>query len=120
MIMPPIRAAALAVAVSAALAGCSTYGGYGRASYGYSDYYPRASYYGWYDGYYYPGAGYYIYDRRGHRHSWKDKHRRYWEARREYRRDRRENWSEYRRDRRDWRRDRRDDRRDRDRRRRHR
>jgi hypothetical protein len=119
MIVPPIRAAVLAVAASAALAGCASYDGYGRTSYGYSDYYPRASYYGWYDGYYYPGAGYYIYDRRGHRHSWNARHRRYWEARREYRRDRHENWSDYRRerrgDRRDWRRDRRD--RDHDRRR---
>ena len=124
MIVPPIRAAALAVAASAALAGCASYDdyGYGRGYHGYYDHYPSASYYGWYDGYYYPGVGIYIYDRRGHRHSWKGKHRRYWEARHEYRRGHRENWSEYRRerrgDRRDWRRDRRD--RDHDRHRRHR
>lgn len=37
---------------------------------------------GWYDGFYYPGNGYYVYDRGGRRHRWNDNQRRYWEARR--------------------------------------
>lgn len=102
------------------LAGCSTYDsrGYGssRVSVGVGSSYP---YYGWYDGYYYPGTGYYIYDRRGARMRWNDRHRRYWESRRP-RSGYRENWSGYRRewrqdrrdDAREWRRDRREDRRD--------
>lgn len=54
------------------------YGGYGSRYYG-SGY---GSPYGWYDNYYYPGAGYYVYDRSGSRHRWNDAQRRYWEGRR--------------------------------------
>lgn len=97
----------LLVAATAALGACSTYGGYGSTrvgvGVGYSSggYYPygrsysRYPYYGWYDGYYYPGTGYYIYDRHGARHRWSDRHRRHWEARRGDRRGG-ENWSGYR------------------------
>lgn len=54
--------------------------GYGSGGYyGYDDYYGRP--YGWYDGYYYPGNGYYVYDRAGHRQRWSDNHRRYWQGR---------------------------------------
>jgi hypothetical protein len=102
----------LILASATALAGCTTYGsnGYGGASIGYGrGYYQQPyyaqSYYGWYDGYYYPGTGYYIYDRQGSRHRWNDRYRHYWEARRPPR-DYRENWSGYRRDGRDSRRDR--------------
>jgi hypothetical protein len=74
------------------LGGCYEDGyGYGgvSAGYGYPGYYgygdPYDSYgYGWYDGFYYPGSGYYIYDRGGHRHRWDDHHRRYWEGRRDH------------------------------------
>jgi hypothetical protein len=98
---------ALLLAATAALGACSTYGGYGGSSVsvGYSSggYYPYRyspySYYGWYDGFYYPGAGYYIYDSYGRRHRWNDSHRHYWEGRRDGRRDRSENWDGYRRDR---------------------
>lgn len=101
MIFPPIRAAVLAAAATAALAGCSSHGGYGYGSSPYpSSYYGGSAYFGWYDGYYYPGTGYYVYDRRGYRHSWNAKQRRHWEARGEYRRGGRENWSGYNRDRR--------------------
>ena len=56
-------------------AGYSRYGsGYG---YGYG-----APYYGWYDGFYYPGTGYYVYDRYRRPHRWSDTQRRYWESRR--------------------------------------
>ncbi len=135
--MPIIRPA-LAIAAALAIGGCSTYGshGYGGVSVGHRSHY--SSYYGWYDDYYYPGVGYYIYDRKGHRHRWSDRHRRYWEGRRHskrahanwsgyryHRRDlrdqrreararheRREWRAERREDRREWRRDRREDRRE--------
>ena len=102
--MARITAALLALTASAGLGGCAYgYGdGYGGVSVGYGsggyydDYY-SAPYYGWYDGYYYPGAGYYVYDQGGHRHKWKDHHRRYWDSHR-HGRDGRENWADYRRD----------------------
>ena len=90
---------ALLLAATAALGACSTYGGFGGTSvsvgYGNGGYYPYRyspySYYGWYDGYYYPGAGYYIYDSYGRRHRWSDRHRHYWEGRRDGRRNGGEN-----------------------------
>src|SRR5690554_8135295 len=103
-----VRPALIALA-ALGLAGCSTYdsGGYGysRVSVGLASSYP---YYGWYDGYYYPGTGYYIYDRSGSRYRWSDRHRRYWEVRRPSR-GYRENWSGYRSDRRAWGQERRED-----------
>jgi len=44
--------------------------GYGFANIGYGG--------GWYDQYYYPGYGVYIFDRGGRRHAMRDNHRRYW------------------------------------------
>jgi hypothetical protein len=100
----------LLFAATAALGACTAYDryGYGGTSVGvsvgygsgypYGGYYSRYPYYGWYDGFYYPGLGYYIYDRYGQRHRWNDHHRRYWEARRgdrRYWRERRENWNGY-------------------------
>jgi hypothetical protein len=76
------------------------YGGYGRGHYG-------DPWYGWYDDFYYPGIGIFIYDRDGRRHRWSDHHRRHWEGRRHHWRgrdwnDRRwENWGGFRRDGRD-------------------
>jgi hypothetical protein len=70
----------LALIGGAALAvtGCVTdgYGGYGYSglSYGYAS--PGYGY-GWYDDYYYPGTGYYVYERSGARHRWNDSQRRY-------------------------------------------
>lgn len=99
---------ALLLAATAALGACTTFDSYGGTSvsvgyssggyypYGYS---PYSSYYGWYDGFYYPGAGYYVFDNYGRRHRWSDRHRHYWEGRRDGRRDRGENWDGYRRDR---------------------
>ena len=85
-----VSAAALASALL--LGGCAydDYG-YGGMSVGYgSPYYDDYAYgpygyspYGWYDGYYYPGSGYWMYDRRGDRHRWSDRQRDYWERRRE-------------------------------------
>ena len=92
----------------AGLSGCTAGYGFGGIGYydGYDDgyyepYYGESyygpSYYGWYDGFYYPGTGYYVYDRQGSRHRWNQRHRHYWEARRG-RKQVRENWSAYRRD----------------------
>ena len=101
----PLRTAALAAAAMVGLSGCAynglysgvsvgagsgyydPYGGYGYgygASYpGYAYGYGASPYYGWYDDFYYPGTGYYVYDRYRRAHRWSDRHRRYWEARRE-------------------------------------
>jgi hypothetical protein len=53
------------------------YSGYGYPGYGFA----YAPYWGWNDGFYYPGTGYYVYDRHRHRHHWTDAQRRYWQAR---------------------------------------
>lgn len=74
-----------------ALGGC-TYDDYGyggvNVGYGTGYYYDDYAYgpyapYGWYDGYYYPGSGYWLYDRGGVRHRWSDRQRYYWEQRRQ-------------------------------------
>lgn len=139
---PRLLGATLAAVASLGLGACTTYDDYGyptsRVSVGIGY---GAPYYGWYDGFYYPGTGYYIYDRRGTRHRWSRRYRDYWIARRPHDRRYYDNWSGYnaphryrgqpryrdqrrgyredrRRDRRgEARRDRRDDRWDRDRRR---
>lgn len=87
-----IRTAALTVAASIGLAACTTPYGYGGVgvgygsgygSYGYPAYgYGYEPYWGWYDGYYYPGTGYYVYDRYRRPYPW-DHYRDYWEGRRE-------------------------------------
>ncbi|HVL77844.1 MAG TPA: hypothetical protein VM346_01000 [Sphingomicrobium sp.] len=112
--------ASLAAAGGLALGGCAYNGLYGGASLGYGSagYYDRyfdpyhdpwyrgASYWGWYDGFYYPGTGYYVYDRWRRPHVWNDLQRRYWSQRREHIRSRtgerfepRENWSGFTRER---------------------
>jgi len=99
-----LRTAAILLAAGVGLGGCATYSpfGYGNGvsvSYGdryydpynrgYSPYGSRYGYgynagyspYGWYDGYYYPGAGYYVYDRYRNPYYWNDYQRRYWTVR---------------------------------------
>jgi hypothetical protein len=99
--MTPLRlCAALALAgASLGLASCETYDGYGYyGGYGRSYDYP---YYGGYDDYYYPGTGYYVYDRAGRHHRWTDQQRRYWQSRRHPesgQHEVRRNWREYRAD----------------------
>lgn len=84
---------ALAIAAGLGLSGCveDGYGyglstGYGGGYYGdyYGDFYDGSygmPYYGWSDGYYYPGSGYYVYDRDRRPHRWTDRQRDYWEKR---------------------------------------
>ena len=52
--------------------GYGGYGGFGSYGYGYG------SPFGWYDGFYYPGTGYYVYDRYRRPHVWSDRQRQYW------------------------------------------
>jgi hypothetical protein len=69
------------------------YGGYGGYGYPYGPYggpgYPGyyggfgAPYYGWYDNYYYPGTGVYVYDSYRRPHVWSDTQKQYWTQRRE-------------------------------------
>lgn len=92
-----IGVAALAASAAFALSGCmgDDYGyGYGGVSVGYADGYYGDPYWGWNDDYYYPGTGYYVYDRGGVRHRWNDSQRAYWEHRRGNRRVQ-NNWSGY-------------------------
>lgn len=51
----------------------SNYGGYG----GYGGYY-GGSPFGWYDNFYYPGTGIYVYDSSRRRRVWNDTERRHW------------------------------------------
>ena len=92
---------ALILAAGATLGGCSSYyggyGGYGGRSGvsigigtggGYYDpyyggaYYGGSPYWGWNDGFYYPGTGYYVYDRYRQPHRWTAAQQRYWTERR--------------------------------------
>lgn len=97
-----LRIAALATA-GTAVSGCVYDVGLGYASDGYYNDYDcdpydgYDSYYdcdygygfsnigfggGWYDSFWYPGYGYYLFDNRGQRHTMRDHHRRYWGERR--------------------------------------
>ena len=69
-------------------AGYGRYGGYGYGPYGGYGVYPGyyggfgySPYYGWYDGFYYPGTGYYVYDRDRKPHRMNEALQRYWESR---------------------------------------
>jgi hypothetical protein len=99
-----IRATLVVLAASAGLAGCTTMGpyggigvgvgsqygygnqGYGYGGYGYDPYYAGYGYgsgygynpYGWYNGYYYPGSGYWVYDRDRTRRTMTPEERAYW------------------------------------------
>lgn len=89
-----LAAVAAAVGLTIGLGGCMGdygYGGVGYASsyyddYGYGGYGPSyaygSPYGGWYNNFYYPGTGVYVFDRGGRRTRWNDGQRRYWEGRR--------------------------------------
>ena len=93
---PRILGAALVAAATLGLGGCVAYDEYGyptssvSVGVGYGD-----PYYGWYDDRYYPGAGYYVYDRYGDRYYISDRHRDYWWARRAHNRNYAYNWGSY-------------------------
>lgn len=87
-----MRSAALAICAGLGVTACTGYDdgyGYGGMSVGVgSGYYDPGyyagdygGYYGWYDDFYYPGNGYYVYDRGGKRHRWNDRQREYWRNR---------------------------------------
>lgn len=101
MLTPRIRAALVVLTASAGLAGCANlgpYGGigvgvgnpYGYGSYGNDPYYSGYGYssgygsgygynpYGWYDGYYYPGTGYWVYDPDGNPRPITERQSSYW------------------------------------------
>jgi hypothetical protein len=93
-----LRTAAVLLAAGVGLGGCASYSpfgygngvsiGYGNGYYDpyYSGYGSRyaAGYspYGWYDGFYYPGTGYYVYDQYRNPYYCNDYQRRYWTVRR--------------------------------------
>ena len=93
------RLLALLVPLSASfgLSACSDYGyggygysrvgvsvGYGNRYYDpYYSYYQSNPYWGWYNGYYYPGTGIYVYDRYRRPYSW-GPYSSYWIQRRNY------------------------------------
>ena len=91
------------------LSACATYGdyGYGYGRHGYGGYGSSISigigagdYYGWNRGYYYPGTGYYVYDRYRRPYRWDGYQQRYWTNRHNYwrqnhRRGPRSNWRHF-------------------------
>jgi hypothetical protein len=58
------------------------YGGYAPGYYGGGGYGYAPSYFGWYDNFYYPGTGAFVYDRYRRAYPWNDGQRAYWEGRR--------------------------------------
>ncbi|MES2905082.1 MAG: hypothetical protein V4696_12930 [Pseudomonadota bacterium] len=103
----PVRTASIALLAGLALGGCGYgYGGFGTGgvSVGYGTGYGSYSgnpYWGWNDGYYYPGRGYYVYDSYRRPIRWSRDQQRYWTSRQSYWRERgqrrqfRENWSDF-------------------------
>ena len=76
-----------------------SYGAYGYPQYAYGGYTP--SYFGWYNNYYYPGTGVYVYDSNRRAYRWNAGQQRYWQGRRgSYRGNGqiRDNWQDFRRD----------------------
>ena len=61
--------------------GYGGYGGYYGSPYGYGGYGYGMPYWGWYDNWYYPGTGYYVYDRYRNRQVWTDAQKAYWTER---------------------------------------
>ena len=105
MLIKRLAAAALALGAALGVSGCADGYGYGGLSagygaggyygdsyydgYGYGDPYGYGygyggspAYFGWYNDFYYPGTGIYVYDRNRRPFRWNDTQRRYWEGRR--------------------------------------
>ncbi|HLL59218.1 MAG TPA: hypothetical protein VK391_04930 [Allosphingosinicella sp.] len=137
MFLPRIRRAVLGIAAALSVSACGNYydGGYGygglSVGYGTAGYYDpyyddyhygsrygrgygygygyAPTYYGWNNGFYYPGTGYYVYDQYRRPYRWNSQQQRYWQDRyrtfrgadsRQDRRELRENWQGFRQERR--------------------
>ena len=59
----------------------SRYGGYYGSPWGYGMGYGGFPYFGWYNGFYYPGTGYYVYDRNRRPRIWTEGERNFWAER---------------------------------------
>ena len=74
-----------AIGMTGGLGGCVGSYGYASDYYGAPAYSPGSRYYGglggWYDDFYYPGTGVYVFDRSGRRTRWNDGQRRHWQQR---------------------------------------
>lgn len=89
MSLMKLSLAAAALVSLGGLSACADDYGYSGVSVGYGasawdPYYGgyRADpYWGWYGDYYYPGSGYYVYDRQNVRHRWNPEQRGYWQSR---------------------------------------
>jgi hypothetical protein len=79
IIMARTRTVAFCLAAAIAVSGCAGDRGYGYGEVGVAG--PANPYFGWYGDYYYPGAGYYVYDRSGGEHRWNRDQHHYWGAR---------------------------------------
>ena len=110
-----LRNAAIALVAGVGLAGCAygPYGGLGvgvgygngYGAYGYDPYYSGYSpygygsygygspYWGWNDGFYYPGTGYYVYDSYRRPHVWNSRQCSYWTSRQTSATTKSSNWS---------------------------
>lgn len=93
--MSNMLARTLAVALALGTAACADTYGYDRVGYRYGYDVGLSPYWGWYGDYYYPGTGYFVYDRYRRPFRWDDRQQRYWLARRQAYRGRggfRDNW----------------------------
>lgn len=110
MLSGRVRTVGLAIAAALGLSACADYG-YGGIGGGYAGVYGDpyyaggvSPYWGWNDGFYYPGTGYYVYDRYRRPFRWNGAQQAYWQGRRSAwrgpNRDVRANWRDFRRDRR--------------------
>lgn len=84
-----IAAATAALVAAGGLSACTDGYGSSGVAVGYNDVgwdpyyggYRADPYWGWSGDYYYPGTGYYVYDRGNVRHRWTDQQRGYWQGR---------------------------------------
>jgi len=108
MILKSSCLTALLVGLGLSVAGCADGYGYGGVDAGYGAGYGSGygyaggpygpgyapGYYGWYDNFYYPGTGAYVFDRDRRAYRWNGRQQRYWQDRRRawYGQGRRQGW----------------------------
>src|SRR5690606_10711590 len=82
ILIPRFLTVGLLCAAAFVLSACPDGYGYSGASIGYGSGYYAGNYgdpyWGWSGDYYYPGTGYYVYDRNRRAVRWNDNQRRYW------------------------------------------